>query len=146
MLATAFKPVMARESVGDSAKWIACGLFGAGLLSFLLPAGSLQSSMAHDNPYSPLVMTCVAIPAYATPMTAMSQLGSMFQHGNSIGAAFTLLVLGAGTNLGLLAWMAVHYGWKKAAIWIAIMITVVLGLSYGIERPLYPRDIEPADH
>lgn len=138
--------VMAREAVSDSALLIGCGLVGVGLLSIALPSGSLQSSMAHENPWSPVVMTAVAIPAYATPMTAMGQLGSMFQHGNSIGAAFILLVFGAGMNLGLLAWMTIHYGWRKAALWMGLMIGVVLVLSYGIERPLYPKDIEPANH
>lgn len=138
--------VMAREAVSDSVALIGCGLIGVGLLSIALPPGSLQSSMAHENPWSPVVMTAVAIPAYATPMTAMGQLGSMFQHGNSIGAAFILLVFGAGMNLGLLVWMTIHYGWKKAALWIGLMIGVVLMLSYGIERPLYPHDIEQANH
>ena len=102
--------------------------------------------MAHDNPWSPLVMTGIAIPAYATPMTAMGQLGSMFQHGNSIGAAFILLAFGAGMNLGLMAWMWLNYGWRKLAVWFGLMLLVVVGLSYGIERPLYPRDVEPAGH
>jgi uncharacterized membrane protein YraQ (UPF0718 family) len=136
----------AREATGPSLGWIACGLAGMSLLAVLLPAGSLQGSMQHENPWSPVVMTAVAIPAYATPMTAMGQLGSMFQHGNSVGAAFILLAFGAGMNLGLLAWMIANYGWKKALVWMGLMIGVVLGLSYGIERPLYPTDIEPADH
>lgn len=138
--------VMARESVSDSALLIVCGLVGVGLLSAVLPPGSLQTSMSHENPYSPLLMTAIAIPAYTTPMTAMAQLGSMFQHGNSVGAAFILLVFGAGMNLGLLAWMFRHYGWKKTGIWMLIMLTAVLILSYGIERPLYPTSVEPADH
>ena len=138
--------VMARESVSDSAVFIGCGLVGVGLLTIALPPGYLQSAMEHDNPLSPIVMTAVAIPVYATPMMAMAQIGSMFQHGNSIGAAFILLVFGAGMNLGLLCWMAVHYGAKKTTIWMSIMIGVVLALSYGIERPLYPHDIEPANH
>lgn len=138
--------VMARESVSGSAALVAVGLLGAGLLSTVLPPGSLQRSMDHQNSLAPLTMTAVAIPAYATPMTAMSQLGSMFQHGNSIGAAFILLTFGAGMNLGLLVWMIRHYGWKKAAVWFGLMVSVVLILSYGIERPLYPKDIEPADH
>ncbi len=138
--------VMARESAGMSAVLIGCGLLGVALLSIALPPGILQRTMAHENPYSPLLMTAVAVPAYATPMTAMSQLGSMFQHGNSIGAAFILLTFGAGMNLGLLAWMVIYYGWKKAALWFAIMLTVVIAFSYGIERPLYPGDIEAADH
>jgi uncharacterized membrane protein YraQ (UPF0718 family) len=137
---------MARETVGLSAALIGIGLVGVGLLAVLLPAGALQRSMAHENVLSPLVMTGVAIPAYATPMTVMSQLGSMFQHGNSVGAAFILLTFGAGMNLGLLAWMWLHYGGRKLAIWIFLMIAVALGLSYGIERPLYPTEIEPANH
>lgn len=138
--------VMARETVGGTMGLIAIGLCGMGLLSMVLPAGSLQRTMAHENPYSPLLMTGIALPAYATPMTAMGQLGSMFQHGNSIGAAFILLIFGAGMNLGLLAWMVLNYGWKKSAVWFALMLVIVVGFSYGIERPLYPRDIEPADH
>lgn len=138
--------VMARESVSGTAGLIVCGLLGAGLLSMALPPASLGRSMGHDNPYSPLLMTAIAIPAYATPMTAMGQLGSMFQHGNSVGAAFILLIFGAGMNFGLLAWMILNYGLKKSAIWFGLMLVVVVGFSYGIERPLYPTDVEPADH
>lgn len=138
--------VMVRETVSGTAGLIAIGLLGVGLLSIALPPSSLQKTMAHDNPWSPLVMTAVAIPAYATPMTAMGQLGSMFQHGNSIGAAFILLTLGAGMNLGLLAWMTIYYGWKKTAAWMGLMLAVIIVISYGIERPLYPNDIEPANH
>ncbi|MDX1967770.1 MAG: permease [Planctomycetaceae bacterium] len=138
--------VMAREAVSSSSVLIVCGLLGVGLLSVALPPGVLQRTMAHDNPNSPLLMTMVALPAYATPMTAMGQLGSMFQHGNSIGAAFILLTFGAGMNLGLLVWMIANYGIRKTGIWFGMLFVVVLGLSYGIERPLYPTDIEPADH
>lgn len=138
--------VMAREAVGTSAVLVACGLAGVAALSLILPPGILQRTMAHDNPWSPVLMTGIAIPAYATPMTAMSQLGSMFQHGNSIGAAFILLTFGAGMNMGLLVWMVLNYGSRKTAVWFGMMIAVVLTLSYGIEKPLYPRDIEPADH
>jgi len=138
--------VIMRECVSGTMVLIGIGLAGAGLLSLFLPAGSLQRTMAHDNPFSPLLMTVIAIPAYATPMTAMGQLGSMFQHGNSIGAAFILLTFGAGMNLGLVAWMTIYYGWKKSAVWFALMLAFVVAFSYGIERPLYPHDIEPADH
>jgi uncharacterized protein len=118
--------VMAREIVSVSGVYIVIGLLGTGLLSLLLPPGSLQRTMSHDNPWSPLMMTGIAVPAYATPMMAMGQLGSMFQHGNSVGAAFILLVFGAGMNLGLLAWMARNYGLKKSGVWVAIMLLVVV--------------------
>jgi uncharacterized membrane protein YraQ (UPF0718 family) len=137
---------MARESVGVTATLVALGILGVGLLAIVLPAGALQLSMGHDNPASPLLMTTIATPAYATPMIVMSQLGSMFQHGNSVGAAFILLTLGAGVNLGLIAWMLFNYGWRKLAVWFGLIFAAVLLISYGIERPLYPMGIDPVGH
>lgn len=137
---------MARTTLGPMAGFMAVGLVGVGLMALIMPYGFLQGAMGHDNPWAPLAMTGVALPAYATPMVAMGQLGSMFQHGNSIGAAFILLCFGAGMNLGLLAWMWWHYGWRKLGVWFSLMLLVVVGISYGIERPLYPQAIEPANH
>ncbi len=136
----------AREMGGGSLGYMLAGLLGVGLLSTMLPIGSLQSDMGHDNIYAPLIMTAVALPAYASPMTAMGQLGSMFQHGNSIGAAFILLTFGAGMNLGLIWWMSRSYGLKSTGVWVSLLLAVVLILSYAIERPLYPKDAEPANH
>jgi uncharacterized membrane protein YraQ (UPF0718 family) len=144
MLAIAVE--MAREATSGTAGLIGLGLSGVGLLAILLPAGALQLSMAHENPASPLVMTAIATPAYATPMIVMAQLGSMFQHGNSIGAAFILLTLGAGVNLGLIAWMLLNYGWWKLVVWFGIIFAAVLIISYCVERPLYPRGVEPIGH
>lgn len=135
-----------RELAGVTALMMAVGLAGVFLLALTLKPGSLQSDMGHDNPYAPLIMTAVALPAYASPMTAMGQLGSMFQHGNSVGAAFILLSFGAGMNLGMLWWMSSAYGVRRAVVWVGILLGLVLILSYAIERPLYPKDIEPANH
>jgi len=137
---------MARVTTGPMILFMFIGLLGVGLLAVIIPRGFLQNTMGHDNLLAPLLMTGVALPAYATPMVAMSQLGSMFQHGNSIGAAFILLCFGAGMNLGLLSWMWWHYGWKKLSVWFGIMLLVVVGISYGIEQPLYPRGVDPAGH
>jgi hypothetical protein len=49
-------------------------------------------------------MAAVGTPAFLTPTDAMTQIGSMFDHGNSVGAALVLLAVGAGLNLGLVAW------------------------------------------
>lgn len=135
-----------REMAGVTALMMAVGLGGVFLLALALKPGSLQNDMGHENALAPLIMTAVALPAYASPMTAMGQLGSMFQHGNSVGAAFILLSFGAGMNLGLLWWMGGAYGIRRAAVWVGIILGVVLVLSYAIERPLYPKDIEPANH
>jgi uncharacterized protein len=144
MLAVAV--VGAREVAGPTLPYLLVGLFGVVALACALPAGSLQRSMGHENPWAPLLMAAIALPAYATPMMAMSQLGSMFQHGNSVGAAFTLLTLGAGTNLGLVLWMHRSYGLRKMAVWLGLLLAIIVGLSYGVERPLYPTAVEAADH
>ena len=137
---------MARDLWSRSTLYVLLGLTGVILLSLVLPKASFQSQVNGDNILAPLLMTGVAIPAYATPMLAMSQLGMMFQHGNSVGAAFALLILGAGLNFGIIAWMLTNCGWRKAGIWLAMLLGVVLALGYGLEKPLYPTDIEAADH
>ena len=136
----------ARELAGPSSLYILAGLLGVAALSLLLPHGYLQTAAEQDDPWAPLFMMAVAIPAYASPMTAMVQLASMFQHGNSVGAAFTLLVLGAGANMGLVVWMVRAYGLKRSTVWFALLIAIVLSLAYGVNRPLYPKGIEPAGH
>ncbi len=136
----------AREVVGPSLGYIVLGLLGVAFLSAVLPQGSLQSTMEHSNPYAPLAMAAVAIPAYATPLVAMSQLGSMFQHANSVGAAFVLLTLGAGINLGVVAWVWRNYGLRRGLGWLAFLLIVVLTLAYAIENPLHPSEIEPPGH
>jgi len=135
-----------REATSASLVYILLGLAGVGLLGAFIPANSLQHTFNYDNPLAPLYMTGMAIPVYATPMLAMSQLGMMFQHANSIGAAFVLLVLGAGMNLGIVAWLYREYGFKRGTIWMVLLLSIVLGLAYGVDRPLFPKDIEPANH
>lgn len=135
-----------REAASGSFVYILVGLIGTGLLGALIPANSLQHTFNYDNPLAPLYMTAMAIPAYATPMQAMSQLGMMFQHANSIGAAFVLLVLGAGMNIGLLAWLYREYGFRRGTTWMVLLLTVMLALAYGVDKPLFPKDIEPANH
>lgn len=135
-----------RQLAGPSGGWAIVGLLGLMLLAFVLPWGSLQSSVERDDWSAPATMTAVALPAYATPMLAMSQLGMMFQHANSPGAAFVLLVLGTGVNLATLAWLARHFGGRSVATWFCSLLIVVVGIAYAINRPLVPPGVEPAGH
>jgi uncharacterized protein len=135
-----------REASSGSLLYILIGLTGVGLLGAFIPANSLQHTFNYDNPKAPLYMTVMAIPVYATPMLAMSQLGMMFQHANSIGAAFVLLVLGAGMNIGIMAWLYREYGVVRGTAWMALLLAIVLGLAYGLDKPLFPKDVEPANH
>lgn len=131
---------------GPAVGLILVGLAGSALLASLLPHGALQRSMNGDNPWAPLTMTAVSLPVYATPMLAMSQLGSMFQHGNSVGAAYVLLTLGTGVSCGLLLWLTVTWGVRRSAVWLLLTAGAVLAVAYGLDRPLALRDGEVADH
>jgi uncharacterized membrane protein YraQ (UPF0718 family) len=134
------------QAFSRSSLYILAALVGVGLLSAFLPAGVLQKAAGKDDLLAPLTMAAVATFAYITPMVAIVQVASMFQHGNSIGAAFTLLVLGAGVNLGLIAWSVTNYKWKPTLVWIVGLLSIVLALAYCVDRPLRPKGVEPADH
>jgi uncharacterized membrane protein YraQ (UPF0718 family) len=136
----------ARDTAGACMGWILLGLLGVGLLGAVLPSNGLQHAFNADNPVAPLLMAGLALPVYATPMLAMSQLGSMFQHANSIGAAFVLLILGAGVNLGGIGWMYAEFGFRRTSVWLLVLLSIVLGLAYSVDKPLFPRDVEPANH
>jgi uncharacterized protein len=121
-------------------------LSGLAVLAGLLPFGAMQNSVEQGDWWAPLRMTVVAIPVYATPMLAMSQLGMMFQHANSPGAAFALLIMGTGLNLATPLWFGRHYGWKAAAFWLLSLFVIVVGISYAINKPLIPHGVDPAGH
>ncbi|MEP3477803.1 MAG: permease [Fuerstiella sp.] len=135
-----------KEATGSSLKLVLWGLAGVGLLGAIIPHASLQHHFNHDQIFAPLKMAALGVPVYATPMLAMSQMGMMFQHANSIGAAFVLLALGAGMNVGLIVWMLQAYGVKRSATWMSILLAVVIGLGYAVDKPLFPKDIAPANH
>ena len=135
-----------QQAFSVSSWYILLAILGVGLLSMALPAGCLQKAAGKDDLAAPLVMAGVATFAYITPMVAIVQVASMFQHGNSIGAAFTLLVLGTGVNLGFIAWTITNYRLKPSLIWLSSLMLVVLVLGYCVDQPLRPRGVEPADH
>ena len=135
-----------QQAFSYSTLYMVLAIVGVGLLSEVLPAGVLQRSANKNDMLAPLTMAGVSTLAYVTPMVAIVQIASMFQHGNSIGASFTLLVLGTGVNLGLLVWIVRNYSWRKAVAWLGCLLIVVLAISYGVDGPLFPKGVEPADH
>ncbi|MAI35656.1 MAG: permease [Rhodopirellula sp.] len=135
-----------RQLVGPAGAWSLLGISGVGLLAALLPYGSLGEAMGRDDWWAPTRMVFVSVPVYATPMLAMSQLGMMFQHANSPGAAFILLVLGAGINLGTIGWMSRQFGYRSVMIWVTCLLVIVTSIAYGVNRPLVPPGVTPSSH
>lgn len=126
-----------REAVGPSVGFVLIGLVGTGLLAGLLPFGCLSTTMKHADPLAPLLMTGIAVPLYTGPLQGMMRLGLMFEHGNSVGAAFALFELGIGVNAGLFVWLSCVFGWRRVALWLGLIVALTLALAYAAEKPLY---------
>jgi uncharacterized membrane protein YraQ (UPF0718 family) len=126
-----------REAVSPTMGYVAIGLVFTGLLAGLLPHGCLGTTMRHDNWLSPLLMTAIALPLYIGPLQGMMRLGLMFEHGNSVGAAFALFELGIGVNLGLIVWLMTLFGWRRVLVWLGLICAATLVLGYTAEQPLY---------
>jgi len=127
----------ARESINPAMFCVYIALVFTGLVSGLLPHGILGLSMRHTDWVSPLLMGVLAIPFYTGPLQGMMRLGLMFEHGNSVGAAFVLFELGIGINLGLILWMGWLFGFKKIALFFIGLATCTILIGYGMEQPLY---------
>ena len=137
---------MCRELTGVSGALIVLGIIGSVLMAISFEKGHLQSEVERDNWLAPINVAAIALPIYSTPLLAMSQIGGMFQHGNSIGAAFSLLILGAGANIGVVAWFVVTFGWRRTVTFLAVLSATTIALAYAVDKPLYPKGIEPAGH
>jgi uncharacterized protein len=126
-----------REAVGPSTGYVLVGIAFTGLLTGLLPHGYLGTSMRHDDWTSPCLMALIGLPAYSGVLPGMMRIGLMFEHGNSVGASFVLFELGVGFNLGLIVWLVVLFGWRRALAWLSVVAVMVLVVAYAIESPLY---------
>ncbi|HEV3436013.1 MAG TPA: permease, partial [Gemmata sp.] len=126
-----------REAVGPTTWFVLLALIATGLIAGLLPHGCLGTSMKHKDPISPLLMTAIALPLYIGPLQGMMRLGLMFEHGNSVGAAFALFELGIGVNLGLIAWLGILFGWRRVLLWFLMVAVITLAFAFAVEYPLY---------
>ena len=127
----------AREAVNPTMGFVLIGLVFTGVMAGSLPHGLLGRTMRHDDWLAPLQMAAFALPAYLGPLQGMMRLGPMFEHGNSVGAAFVLFELGIGINVGLICWLMMLFGWRRVLLWLAILTGATLALAYASEKPLY---------
>lgn len=134
------------EMVSWSLVFIAIGILASAATSVVFEHGTLQGETEPDNLFAPAFMACYVTPVYSTPLLAMSQIGGMFQHGNSVGAAFSLLILGAGVNIGLLCWFGSAFGFRRVVIFLCLLLSMTLVLAYAMDKPLYPKGVSPEGH
>jgi len=121
-------------------------LLAVGFLGAFLPHGVLQTGMTRDNALAPVIMGLVAIPVYVTPTDVMMHFGTIVRDGYSLGAAFALIVLGAGANVGVANWLRRDYGLRPLMLFVGLMIgsTMVIGLT--ADRTIVHGNATKEDH
>lgn len=126
----------ARELTGPMFTDLLIGLVGVGLLAVLVPGDLLEHTLAKPGWLAPPLAVLVAIPAYLSPHQGMMVAGVAFSEGNSLGAAFVLLALGAGVNLGWLARIGRGFGAERLAFLLAVLIVFTVLYGYGTDAVL----------
>lgn len=134
------------ELAGWSLVYIGIGVLASAALAASFEHGSLQGETEPDKIFAPAFMACYVTPIYSTPLLAMSQIGGMFQHGNSVGAAFSLLVLGAGVNVGVFCWFGSAFGVRRVLLFLLLLLSLTIALAYAMDKPLYPEGVTPSGH
>ena len=132
--------------VGPAAVDYGLAILAVGLLGALLPHGSLQTGLTRDNVLAPVIMGVVAIPVYVTPTEVMMHFGLIVRDGFSLGAAFALIVLGAGANVGVANWLRRDYGLKSLALFVGLLIGATLLIGFTADRAVMQGSAKVSDH
>ncbi len=121
-------------------------LLAVGFLGAFLPHGVLQTGLTRDNALAPVIMGLVAIPVYVTPTEVMMHFGNIVRDGYSLGAAFALIVLGAGANVGVANWLRRDYGVKSLTLFVALLIGSTLVIGVTADRTIIHGAAKETDH
>lgn len=121
-------------------------LLAVGFLGAFLPHGVLQTGMTRDNVLAPVIMGLVAIPVYVTPTDVMMHFGHIVRDGYSLGAAFALIVLGAGANVGVANWLRRDYGFRPLMLFVGLLIGATLVIGFTADRTIVHGKATMEDH
>jgi len=136
----------ARSLVGPAIVDYGVALLAVGFLGAFLPHGVLQTGMTRDNVLAPVIMGLVAIPVYVTPTDVMMHFGQIVRDGYSLGAAFALIVLGAGANVGVANWLRRDYGLKPLLLFVGLLIGSTLVIGFTADRTIVHGKATMEDH
>ncbi|QDU44726.1 putative permease [Symmachiella dynata] len=136
----------ARSLVGPAAIDYGLALLAVGFLGAFLPHGVLQTGLTRDNVFAPVIMGLVAIPVYVTPTEVMMHFGHIVRDGYSLGAAFALIILGAGANVGVANWLRRDYGVKSLLLFVSLLIGATLAIGLTADRTIISGNATVADH
>lgn len=108
-------------------------ILGMGLAGALMPYALFQATLTPHNPWSPLVMALAGVLFYANPTEAMRVVGLSIRDGFSIGAAFSFLMIGAGTVVATVNGVRREVGWRRAGQLACLLLLSTLALAYAAD-------------
>ncbi|MEX0820434.1 MAG: permease [Pirellulaceae bacterium] len=124
---------------------IALGLIGAGLVGGLLRADTVGGALAQEGAWAGPLACSLGAAIYMTPEQAIAVLDQMFGHGNSLAAAFALLICGVGLNLGTLLAIRNMFGARSLLGGLAMVFVVVMVVGSMANATVYNPTLSAGD-
>ncbi len=120
-------------------------LTSAGLVGAFLDASSIGSALEQKTVWAAPLACSLGTAIYMTPEQSISVLAGMFAHGNSLAAAFALLVCGAGMNPGTLLVVRNLFGTRALVSALTVMFVGVVGFGVLANSTVYNPEISATD-
>jgi uncharacterized membrane protein YraQ (UPF0718 family) len=119
---------------------LAMGLAGA-----FLPFGLFQAALARENPLSPLLTALVGVLLYVNPVEAVRVVGLTIRDGFSVGAAFSFLMIGAGSITAVVNGIRREIGWRRVSQFAGLLLLLTLAWAHAADLFL-PRSAIAQSH
>lgn len=121
------------DMLDDLAPSLLLGLLLSGAIVAALPAGALETPLAH-GPMGYLLMLVIGVPIYVCASASTPIAAALILKGLSPGAAFVFLLAGPATNAASLVLLSRALGARVVAVQIAAIATCALALGFAVDR------------
>src|SRR3984957_188277 len=120
-------------------------ILAMGLAGAFLPFGLFQAAVARTNPLSPLLTALVGVLIYVNPVEAVRVVGLTIRDGFSVGAAFSFLVIGAGSITAVISSIRREFGWRRVSQFAGLLLLLTLAWAHAADLFL-PRSAIAQSH
>ena len=120
------------EMLQDIGKWLAIGIFIAGMLSLFLP-DDLFSTYLNNPMLNMLIVLAIALPTYTCTMGSIPMAAVLLMKGLSPGAAFVFLMAGPVTSIASMAVIGKALGKRTLLIYLVNIIAISLLFGLAID-------------
>ncbi|MBP7935765.1 MAG: SO_0444 family Cu/Zn efflux transporter [Phycisphaerae bacterium] len=123
------------EMFADLAHWLVLGFVLAGLVSAVVPPGSLERYVG-GGWAAMLIMLAIGMPMYVCATSSTPIAAALIAKGLSPGAALVFLLVGPATNMTTMVIVARQLGRRSLAIYIASIAVVAILFGLGTDALL----------